>query len=92
MLEVAQIFVSFSPTISTLRFRLGLCFRLELLREGHVVEEGPWVVELGIPRAFEISHCLHNPIHLRVANEREECRIDARGALWARRIPLLLPV
>lgn len=46
------------PTISALCLGRGLRLLLELLAEGHLVEEGPGVVELVIPSSLQISHSL----------------------------------
>lgn len=52
---------------------------LELFSEGHVVEEGPGVVELGVPSALEVLHRLDHVVDLLVAHQREEGGIDAVG-------------
>lgn len=44
---------------------------LEFVGEWLVVEEGPWVVELVVPRPLEIFHRLDELAKLLVANERQ---------------------
>lgn len=60
-------------------FGFGADGALELFGEGDVVEERPWVVELGVPRAFEVAHGLEELIQLGVADEGNDGRLYAVG-------------
>lgn len=64
-------------------FGFGGCSRgpLELFGKGHIVEKGPGVVELVVPRAFQIMHGLEELGELLVSYQGEEGRIDA-VRLW----------
>jgi hypothetical protein len=60
-------------------FGLGLGELLELFGEGHVVEEGPGVVELVVPCSFEVAHRRKEVEEFLVAHEGEEGSVYARG-------------
>ena len=60
---------------------LGLCvfasLSLELLSEGYVVDKSPRVVELVVPSPLEVFHGLDQLDELLIANEGQQCGIDA---------------
>ena len=39
-------------TVTAFGFRDGLCSSFEFFGERYVVEEAPWIIELGVPRSF----------------------------------------
>ena len=43
-------------------FGFGRCAAFEFFGEGHIVEEGPGVVEFGVPSAFEVAHGLDHAV------------------------------
>jgi hypothetical protein len=47
----------------------GARLLLELVGEGHVVDEGPGVVELVVPDALEVGHALEHSVELVVTDE-----------------------
>ena len=55
-------------TVIAFCFGRRSCLLLELFGERDVVEEGPWVVELGIPCSFEVVHRLDHPINFLIPN------------------------
>lgn len=57
--------------------RFGGCETFEFFGEGDIVEECPGIIELVVPCSLQISHRLHHAIHLLIANQRQESRIDA---------------
>lgn len=59
------------PTIVALGFRCGARLLLEFFGEGLVVEKGPRVVELVIPRPLKILHGPNHVIHLLVSYQRQ---------------------
>lgn len=67
--------------IEALRFGGGTGDSLEFVRKGHVVEEGPWIVELVIPCPFQVAHRLHDTLELFIADEGEDRGVYAVG-LW----------
>lgn len=59
-------------TVLTLGLGNCLCLLLEFLREGHVIEEDIRVIELVVPRAFEIAHGADQVIEFLVADEGDD--------------------
>lgn len=63
----------------------GFCFgagaMFEFFGEGDVVEEGPGVVELVVPGSFEVFHGLDHAVDFFIADEGEDCCVDA-GGVW----------
>jgi hypothetical protein len=66
-------------TIAHLGFCSGPRLLLELFRKGLVVEEGPRVIELVIPRALQVLHALQHSLEFLVTYQREDGGIDARA-------------
>lgn len=62
---------------------MNLCFSFlscpsfEFLREWHVIEKGPWVIELMIPGSFQVPHRLNNSVKLLISNQRQQSCIDS---------------
>jgi hypothetical protein len=56
-------------TVVAFRFGGGLCLFLELVCERNVVEEGPGVVEFGVPGSFEVNHRLYHAVDLLVPDQ-----------------------
>jgi hypothetical protein len=69
--------------VSALGLGGGLGLLLELGREWDVVEEGPRVVELVVPRLLEVAHGLQHAVELLVAHQGQQGGVDARGARGA---------
>ena len=57
------------PTIIAFCFGRRLCSLLELFGERDVVEEGPWVVELGVPCSFEVVHGLDHLMNFLISDQ-----------------------
>lgn len=55
--------------VIALRFCRGARDTLELLRERDLVEEGPRIVELVVPRPFQITHRLYDACKLLVTDK-----------------------
>ena len=66
-------------TVCTWCVCLRLCLIFEFLGEWDVIKKDPGIVETRIERLFHISHRRDNTAKLRVADERDERGICARG-------------
>ena len=60
---------------------LGHCLSLllELLGEGHIIEENIRIVELAVPCSLEVTHCREQLIQLLIAHEANKRSIGACG-------------
>ncbi len=56
-------------------FCFGLREFLKFVGEGHIVEEGPGVIELGVPCSFEIAHAREEFVKFFIADEGEESSV-----------------
>jgi hypothetical protein len=72
-------------TVAHLSLCGGLRLLFELFAKRLVVEEGPRVVELVIPRPFQVVHALQHSLELLVAHQRQDGSIDARTVCLASR-------
>lgn len=65
--------------VIALRVGFGAGAALEVFGEGDVVEEGPGIVEFVVPGSLEVFHRLDHAFDFFVADEREDCGVDAGG-------------
>jgi hypothetical protein len=74
-------------TITTLSLRFRLCPLLKLLIKRHIIKKRPRIIELRVPRPFQIAHRLHHAINLIIPHQTQQRGIYPRCALRAESVP-----